>query len=147
MQIDSFGNVRTDTMELFVRKNKLAGGVAGQEDDSPITLGKTTHTKKEWEEMMRRLDRYFETVKEEQKIRAKKLKKQEEEEKFYAKQEWQAKERQKRLLKEEDEHNTTKQLLAAKERYMATPEELAEGEYEISSRDTGATYKFQSKKW
>lgn len=146
MQIASFSGTRIDAMELFIKKSKLMDGASGEKDDPPITLGKTTHTKKEWEAMMRGLDCYFEAVKEEQKIRAEKLQKQAEEEKFYAKQEWQAKEQQKRLLKNEDEHNITKQLLAAKERYMTTPEELAEGEYEISSRDTGATYKFQSTK-
>ena len=55
-----------------------------------------------------------------------------------------ARDQKKRLLKKWDEQDVTKKLLAQKERYMATPEELAEGEYEISSRDTGTTYKFQS---
>lgn len=94
--------------------------------------------------MMRKLDRYLEMVKEEQKTRLKQQQKQAEEKKIYARLDQKARDQKKRLLKKWDEQDVTKKLLAQKERYMATPEELAEGEYEISSRDTGATYKFQS---
>lgn len=144
MQVDNFGNTRIGTMDLFVQKQKQAEKTTEQADDQPVTLGKTTHTKKEWEEMMRKLDRYLEMVKEEQQVRAKKLKKQAQEQKIQAKLDQKAREQQKRLLKERDEHNVTKQLLQKKEHYTATPEELAEDEYEISSRDTGATYRFKS---
>ena len=94
--------------------------------------------------MMRKLDRYLEMVKEEQKTRLKQQQKQAEEKKIYARLDQKARDQKKRLLKKWDEQDVTKKLLAQKERYMETPEELAEGEYEISSRDTGTTYKFQS---
>ena len=94
--------------------------------------------------MMRKLDRYLEMVKEEQKTRLKQQQKQAEEKKIYARLDQKARDQKKRLLKKWDEQDVTKKLLAPKERYMATPEELAEGEYEISSRDTGTTYKFRS---
>ena len=127
MQVDNFGNTRIGTMDLFVQKQKQAQNKTAEADDAEITLGNTTHTKKEWEDMMR-----------------KQQQKQAEEKKIYARLDQKARDQKKRLLKKWDEQDVTKKLLAQKERYMATPEELAEGEYEISSRDTGATYKFQS---
>ena len=127
-----------------MQKQKQAQNKTAEADDAEITLGNTTHTKKEWEDMMRKLDRYLEMVKEEQKTRLKQQQKQAEEKKIYARLDQKARDQKKRLLKKWDEQDVTKKLLAQKERYMATPEELAEGEYEISSRDTGATYKFQS---
>lgn len=142
MQVDNFGNTRIGTMDLFVQKQKQ--NKTAEADDAEITLGNTTHTKKEWEDMMRKLDRYLEMVKEEQKTRLKQQQKQAEEKKIYARLDQKARDQKKRLLKKWDEQDVTKKLLAQKERYMATPEELAEGEYEISSRDTGTTYKFQS---
>ena len=144
MQVDNFGNTRIGTMDLLVQKQKQAQNKTAEADDAEITLGNTTHTKKEWEDMMRKLDRYLEMVKEEQKTRLKQQQKQAEEKKIYARLDQKARDQKKRLLKKWDEQDVTKKLLAQKERYMATPEELAEGEYEISSRDTGATYKFQS---
>lgn len=144
MQVDNFGNTRIGTMDLFVQKQKQAQNKTAEADDAKITLGNTTHTKKEWEDMMRKLDRYLEMVKEEQKTRLKQQQKQAEEKKIYARLDQKARDQKKRLLKKWDEQDVTKKLLAQKERYMATPEELAEGEYEISSRDTGTTYKFQS---
>lgn len=144
MQVDNFGNTRIRTMDLFVQKQKQAQNKTAEADDAEITLGNTTHTKKEWEDMMRKLDRYLEMVKEEQKTRLKQQQKQAEEKKIYARLDQKARDQKKRLLKKWDEQDVTKKLLAQKERYMATPEELAEGEYEISSRDTGTTYKFQS---
>ena len=137
MQVDNFGNTRIGTMDLFVQKQKQAQNKTAEADDAEITLGNTTHTKKEWEDMMRKLDRYLET-------RLKQQQKQAEEKKIYARLDQKARDQKKRLLKKWDEQDVTKKLLAQKERYMATPEELAEGEYEISSRDTGTTYKFQS---
>lgn len=144
MQVDNFGNTRIGTMDLLVQKQKQAQNKTAEADDAEITLGNTTHTKKEWEDMMRKLDRYLEMVKEEQKTRLKQQQKQAEEKKIYARLDQKARDQKKRLLKKWDEQDVTKKLLAQKERYMATPEELAEGEYEISSRDTGTTYKFQS---
>ena len=144
MQVDNFGNTHIGTMDLFVQKQKQAQNKTAEADDAEITLGNTTHTKKEWEDMMRKLDRYLEMVKEEQKTRLKQQQKQAEEKKIYARLDQKARDQKKRLLKKWDEQDVTKKLLAQKERYMATPEELAEGEYEISSRDTGTTYKFQS---
>ena len=144
MQVVNFGKTRIGTMDLFVQKQKQAQNKTAEADDAEITLGNTTHTKKEWEDMMRKLDRYLEMVKEEQKTRLKQQQKQAEEKKIYAKLDQKARDQKKRLLKKWDEQDVTKKLLAQKERYMATPEELAEGEYEISSRDTGTTYKFQS---
>ena len=81
MQVDNFGNTRIGTMDLFVQKQKQAQNKTAEADDAEITLGNTTHTKKEWEDMMRKLDRYLEMVKEEQKTRLKQQQKQAEEEK------------------------------------------------------------------
>ena len=50
----------------------------------------------------------------------------------------------KRLLKSLEEHNIKDQILEKKERYMETPEETAKGEYEISDKETGQTYRFKS---
>lgn len=115
MQVDNFGNTRIGTMDLFVQKQKQAENKTTEADDPAITLGKTTHTKKEWEEMMRKLDRYLEMVKEEQKARFKQQQKQAEEKKIYAKLDQKARDQKKRLLKEQDEKNITKKHLEEKE--------------------------------
>ena len=143
MQVDNFGNTRIGTMDLFVQKQKQAQNKTAEADDAEISW-KYHSYEKGVGSMMRKLDRYLEMVKEEQKTRLKQQQKQAEEKKIYARLDQKARDQKKRLLKKWDEQDVTKKLLAQKERYMATPEELAEGEYEISSRDTGATYKFQS---
>lgn len=99
MQVDNFGNTRIGTMDLFVQKQKQAQNKTAEADDAEITLGNTTHTKKEWEDMMRKLDRYLEMVKEEQKTRLKQQQKQAEEKKIYARLDQKARDQKKRLLK------------------------------------------------
>ena len=98
MQVDNFGNTRIGTMDLFVQKQKQAQNKTAEADDAEITLGNTTHTKKEWEDMMRKLDRYLEMVKEEQKTRLKQQQKQAEEKKIYARLDQKARDQKKRLL-------------------------------------------------
>lgn len=112
MQVDNFGNTRIGTMDLFVQKQKQAQNKTAEADDAEITLGNTTHTKKEWEDMMRKLDRYLEMVKEEQKTRLKQQQKQAEEKKIYARLDQKARDQKKRLLKKWDEQDVTKKLLA-----------------------------------
>lgn len=142
MQVDGFGSSQgqSGAMDLFLEKQTKRT----RPEEEQITLGKSTHTKKEWENLLKNVDDYLDMVKEEQKLYAEKLKKDAETRKIYQKLEWKAKDQRERLLKERVEKNITKQLLTRREYYRSTPEELAEGEYEISDKDTGQTYKFQS---
>ena len=142
MLIDHFGTTQMDAADYFARQNQNTGEKQ-EESDKLVTLGATTHTQEEWERLLGRVDRYLECVKKEQKQQVQAARQEAETKKIYAKLSQKAKEQKKRLLKETEEHNVTNRLLEQKERYMATPQEWAEGEYEITDKETGETYKFK----
>lgn len=144
MQIDGFGSGQTQSgaMDLFVEKQAQAK--QAEPDVKEITLGRTALTQKGWNNLLKNIDDYLEMVKAEQKLYLEKLKEDAQIRKINAKLEWKAKDQRERLLKEADKRNIKKQILERNEHYMATPEERAEGEYEISDKDTGQTYKFKT---
>ena len=109
-----------------------------------VALGNSIHTKKEWDNLLRHVDEYLKMVKEEQKIHLKKMQKDAETKQVYAKLKQKERDKNKKLLKSLEENNIKDQILEKKERYMETPEETAKGEYEISDKETGQTYRFKS---
>lgn len=144
MQIGGSGNInRGNSTELFLQKQEMAKKAQDAANEQ-VALGNSIHTKKEWDNLLRHVDEYLKMVKEEQKIHLKKMQKDAETKQVYAKLKQKEQDKNKRLLKSLEEHNIKDQILEKKERYMETPEETAKGEYEISDKETGQTYRFKS---
>ena len=144
MQIGGSGNInRGNSTELFLQKQEMAKKAQDAANEQ-VALGNSIHTKKEWDNLLRHVDEYLKMVKEEQKIHLKKMQKDAETKQVYAKLKQQERDKNKKLLKSLEENNIKDQILEKKERYMETPEETAKGEYEISDKETGQTYRFKS---
>ena len=144
MQIGGSGNInRGNSTELFLQKQEMAKKAQDAANEQ-VALGNSIHTKKEWDNLLRHVDEYLKMVKEEQKIHLKKMQKDAETKQVYAKLKQQERDKNKKLLKSLEEKNIKDQILEKKERYMETPEETAKGEYEISDKETGQTYRFKS---
>ena len=144
MQIGGSGNInRGNSTELFLQKQEMAKKAQDAANEQ-VALGNSIHTKKEWDNLLRHVDEYLKMVKEEQKIHLKKMQKDAETKQVYAKLKQKEQDKNKRLLKSLEENNIKDQILEKKERYMETPEETAKGEYEISDKETGQTYRFKS---
>ncbi|MCF2641670.1 MAG: hypothetical protein PUB46_01615 [Lachnospiraceae bacterium] len=144
MQIGGSGNInRGNSTELFLQKQEMAKKAQDAANEQ-VALGNSIHTKKEWDNLLRHVDEYLKMVKEEQKIHLKKMQKDAETKQVYAKLKQKERDKNKKLLKSLEENNIKDQILEKKERYMETPEETAKGEYEISDKETGQTYRFKS---
>ena len=144
MQIGGSGNInRGNRTELFLQKQEMAKKAQDAANEQ-VALGNSIHTKKEWDNLLRHVDEYLKMVKEEQKIHLKKMQKDAETKQVYAKLKQKERDKNKKLLKSLEENNIKDQILEKKERYMETPEETAKGEYEISDKETGQTYRFKS---
>ena len=144
MQIGGSGNInRGNSTELFLQKQEMAKKAQDAANEQ-VALGNSIHTKKEWDNLLRHVDEYLKMVKEEQKIHLKKMQKDDETKQVYAKLKQKERDKNKKLLKSLEENNIKDQILEKKERYMETPEETAKGEYEISDKETGQTYRFKS---
>ena len=144
MQIGGSGNInRGNSTELFLQKQEMAKKAQDAANEQ-VALGNSIHTKKEWDNLLRHVDEYLKMVKEEQKIHMEKMQKDAETKKVYAKLKQKERDKNKKLLKSLEENNIKDQILEKKERYMETPEETAKGEYEISDKETGQTYRFKS---
>ena len=144
MQIGGSGNInRGNSTELFLQKQEMAKKAQDAANEQ-VALGNSIHTKKEWDNLLRHVDEYLKMVKEEQKIHLKKMQKDAETKQVYAKLKQKEQDKNKKLLKSLEENNIKDQILEKKERYMETPEETAKGEYEISDKETGQTYRFKS---
>ena len=144
MQIGGSDNInRGNSTELFLQKQEMAKKAQDAADEQ-VVLGNSIHTKKEWDNLLRHVDKYLKMVKEEQKIHMEKMQKDAETKKVYAKLKQKEQAQNKKLLKNIEEHSIKNQILGKKERYMETPEDMAKGEYEISDKETGQTYRFKS---
>ena len=144
MQIGGSGNInRGNSTELFLQKQEMAKKAQDAANEQ-VALGNSIHTKKEWDNLLRHVDEYLKMVKEEQKIHLKKMQKDAETKQVYAKLKQKERDKNKKLLKSREENNIKDQILEKKERYKETPEETAKGEYEISDKETGQTYRFKS---
>ena len=144
MQIGGSGNInRGNSTELFLQKQEIAKKAQDAANEQ-VALGNSIHTKKVWDNLLRHVDEYLKMVKEEQKIHLKKMQKDAETKQVYAKLKQKERDKNKKLLKSLEENNIKDQILEKKERYMETPEETAKGEYEISDKETGQTYRFKS---